>query len=635
MLRALRSGGPLLEESGPRGLSGEVAVCVGLFLLAACSFFPHALPSPDYWWQVLAGQTMLCEHRVLLADPWTFTAAGRTWLNHEWLAEIAMALVAQLGGLSLVHVAAMLLISGAFLISASAARPRVSWASVSLGALVALANAEGRYFFDVRPYVAGYLGVALICRWMQRSEGLVSGRGRVALAVLFVVWANCHSSVLLGLGLLGLGLLLAAWTQEIRSRQAAGSLLVAVCACSCTPFGVSALLLPLQFVHRDGFWLAHLNEWARPDFAGAQAPFAAFACLTLLFACLLRKRLSVQNLAVLGVLASLCWRAWRHLPLFALASAPVWAYVAEVGLQWVVARWVASGGYRVAWSRSWNYSIALGTLIALLLRFKGLDGDKVSMVQTLFPVRAVDFCRLNRLPARVFNPYGWGGYLEYHLAPRYLCFVDGRANTLFDEATYRDFLAVCAATPGWESILQRYRVDVVMINAFEELGEGRALSLGIRRSTQWELVYADDMGDVFVRKGVAEELSLRRARSQPRGQKLERAAERAEWYVSSGEVGAASQLADCLLLQDPKLAAAWKVRGLCRLRLGAEAEALEATMRALALDPRLPYAHYNAAVLLLRRGDRARALEQVRAELKVAPGFEPALRMASQLEGHP
>src|ERR1044071_6064747 len=67
----------------------------------------------DLWGHVRFGQDLLANHRVVIADTHSFTA-DRPWINHEWLAEIAMASVfAVLGplGLNLLRLACLAIIA--------------------------------------------------------------------------------------------------------------------------------------------------------------------------------------------------------------------------------------------------------------------------------------------------------------------------------------------------------------------------------------------------------------------------------------------------------------------------------------------------------------------------------------------
>src|SRR5262249_41601832 len=45
----------------------------------------------DAWGHVLFGQIMLRTGHLIRAEIFSFSAAGQSWINHEWLSEIVMA----------------------------------------------------------------------------------------------------------------------------------------------------------------------------------------------------------------------------------------------------------------------------------------------------------------------------------------------------------------------------------------------------------------------------------------------------------------------------------------------------------------------------------------------------------------
>src|SRR5258708_7020720 len=45
---------------------------------------------PDLWGHVRFGQTALQQGHLILRDPYSYSAPGHLWLNHEWLSEILM-----------------------------------------------------------------------------------------------------------------------------------------------------------------------------------------------------------------------------------------------------------------------------------------------------------------------------------------------------------------------------------------------------------------------------------------------------------------------------------------------------------------------------------------------------------------
>src|SRR5262245_33797670 len=67
----------------------------------------------DLWGHVRFGQDLLASHRLVVPDTHSFTA-DKPWINHEWLAEVAMASVfAGLGplGLNLLRLGCLALIA--------------------------------------------------------------------------------------------------------------------------------------------------------------------------------------------------------------------------------------------------------------------------------------------------------------------------------------------------------------------------------------------------------------------------------------------------------------------------------------------------------------------------------------------
>src|SRR5262249_28959330 len=61
-------------------------------LLALCLvFFAAGLATftdPDYWWHLKTGELILHNHAVPRTDPFSYTAAGKHWVAHEWLSEV-------------------------------------------------------------------------------------------------------------------------------------------------------------------------------------------------------------------------------------------------------------------------------------------------------------------------------------------------------------------------------------------------------------------------------------------------------------------------------------------------------------------------------------------------------------------
>ena len=70
-------------------------------LLFTAVFSLAAVPplDPDLWWHLANGRLMLATQSIPQTDVYSFSAAGHPWVMHEWLADLAMYLLFQAGGL--------------------------------------------------------------------------------------------------------------------------------------------------------------------------------------------------------------------------------------------------------------------------------------------------------------------------------------------------------------------------------------------------------------------------------------------------------------------------------------------------------------------------------------------------------
>jgi tetratricopeptide (TPR) repeat protein len=105
----------------------------------------------------------------------------------------------------------------------------------------------------------------------------------------------------------------------------------------------------------------------------------------------------------------------------------------------------------------------------------------------MYPEEAVQYLNAigpdNGPPKRVLNYYNWGGFIMLH-APGAKVFIDGRANTLYDETIYKDYQLFLAGRPTPER-LARYPADVALLPA------GRFTGALEKFQSPWKPIYRD------------------------------------------------------------------------------------------------------------------------------------------------
>ncbi len=197
----------------------------------------------DAWFTLLAGRTIsgtgLPQHDAL-----TVLAAGRRWVDQQWLAHLMFYGLWKAGGWPLALLAVAVFFTGAFVVLAASAR-LLGASDRSVALVVAFCFAAGLPNTAMRAQIPAYLLFALVFALLLADERKPSRRVLLVLP-LIVVWANIHGSVVLGAGLVSLRGLTAALTG-LRARAPArgwapraGTLLAAPWLCTLvSPYGLA------------------------------------------------------------------------------------------------------------------------------------------------------------------------------------------------------------------------------------------------------------------------------------------------------------------------------------------------------------------------------------------------------------
>ncbi len=138
-----------------------IVLFLGLFLMTL-----RPIADPDFWWHLRTGQLIVQTHVIPHTDPFSFTKAGGPWITHEWLSELLMYALYQIGSYGLLIFFFSIIITGTFLLtyfrSPSETRPYVAGFILLLGA-VSTAPTWG-----VRPQMISFLLTSLFLFLLDR-----------------------------------------------------------------------------------------------------------------------------------------------------------------------------------------------------------------------------------------------------------------------------------------------------------------------------------------------------------------------------------------------------------------------------------------------------------------------------------
>jgi hypothetical protein len=448
--------------------------------------FLFRMSSVDLAYHVRAGEAILATHTAPSVDTFTFSVAGRAWLDQQWGAQILLALVYRTGGWATVALFHGALVGAAFWFLWLACRAR--GASARLSALLTMSGFVVCFFnAGMRPQTMAYpLFTATLWILADRRE---HPRRLWILPVLMVVWANVHGSFPLGLVLVGL-----AWIEDRRDRAATTNVTLAVAAAGLLatmagPYGVGVWRYAVD-ISTSPRILGHIQEWGATTIRSVDG--ALFFLTAVAVAVFLARRGTKT-----GALDLLWLGSFFLLGVSAARGEVWWGFVFPV----IVAGLVVEEPRSPAEERG---SMGLNLLVVLvLLAFVAVGSpwlrDRVdpssgaTSLMAYAPQRLVDAVQLNAPGhARLFVSLPYASWFEY-ASPANPVFADARIE-LFPEAVWDDYFAVTDADERWQNILDRWRVDAIVLTPRDA-----TIAAKLTDDRGWRLAYRDGTGSVFVR----------------------------------------------------------------------------------------------------------------------------------------
>ena len=517
------------------------------FALALSAFFLPII-NPDIFWHFSAARWMAEHLAVPRADFLSWTMKGREWVDFEWLSQLILYALYKSGGFRL-----LLLFKGALL----GATTVVSWRTAALSpALLAaeqktgepdinstpgVSNQKGGAwlympFFalglitnsDLRPENFSLLFFALLLYRLER-ERLEGGpefnlRTGALAALFFALWTNLHAGYLYGLVLLLIyflgGLARTALpfiygrSGGLKAELNTAYLKYAATGLGATlinPYGWKIYSVILNHQKYIDLLQEYIQEWNTFDLTNLyQAPY--IITLAGVFGLLLWRFVRTREIVYehFGALLFFAYESSshaRHIPFFTMTALPY--FVSMTGR-----------GAGVSAKKYLSPALKGAALLAVLFYYNSFVWTQYTGGATLFGSYSegvTDFLAANKARLsglRLFNYWGWGGFLGYKLYPDYEVFIDGRY--LFHERL-REAVGLGASPEKWKSFADKYKLDLMVIkldnnkiSMKQKLRGGRELVLWrpaylfYLPKKDWAVVYWDYRAAVLVRRSAAD-----------------------------------------------------------------------------------------------------------------------------------
>lgn len=470
-------------------------------LVAFFGYFSIQVWDIDFWLHIASGRHIVETGAIPEQDPFGIYSSVDAWgqivLKSQWLGQVFLYEIHHYLGLDGVIAWRAALLTACLWIVYW--RCRMANASLVITFMMtALTGVVLLSFTGERPQLFSFLFLAamllLLDAWQQtRRRWLL-----FLLPPLFVLWANIHGGVLFGviaLGLFGVGSLLQTRLTNgkfdaVEVRLMLGVIALSAIASLLAPNGIQTFITTLKTIilAENSTLKDRTSEYATPwsmrtvlVYYWVYLLIAAASLPGLLNKASIRSGLFIIAIAIFSLTGS------RYVPLFALAAAP---YIAS------------SLSRMLRMLQPPQLAVCLATVIAAFgFLGYGFKQDKVfqeGILESRYPVKAVNIIRDNGLNGKMFNTLNFGGYLDWNLPPASVqIFIDGR---LLDIRRMKPYTHILWMTSAGKSYFERESFDMVLVapgNTFT--GEAYPIVSYLLGNPLWRLVHRDSSGYFFIR----------------------------------------------------------------------------------------------------------------------------------------
>ncbi|HTZ11716.1 MAG TPA: tetratricopeptide repeat protein [Candidatus Margulisiibacteriota bacterium] len=507
---------------------------LGILLVAAvfCTIFllsHKALFDLDIWLHLASGKFILQNRSVPAYDIFSFTVAGKPWIDHSWLFQVISYLVYahwQVGGLILLQ---SLVITSVFLILFLTGHKSIGSYFETAVFLFLTAHASTDRF-NIRPDIFSLLFFNIylyLLRFHPEKKTIW------LLLPVQLLWVNMHGYFILGPLLVFFFIAAEFLRRRVEflpprlreggalSNQAYGRLkavlLLTVLAGLANPQGFKGALYPLHVFREvltgsNKIFFQYIQE-LQPTFKVYYSPMHYYnimliLCLVVVLVNFKRVRIVDIILAVFFFFFGLTIRNSAYFAFVAYLMAVT--YAGETVKRFSSRVEIHAPGKNILFylSKIIAQIIFIAFLVsrldALLLR-NYFDFNKMETQSAIlnvdkdsYPAQAVQFILENKIGPNIFNDFNSGAYLVGNAWPRVKVFIDGRTELYGGEFFSQQQRILDGDISLFSRVVDKYNLDAVIFSmAFAS--PPPAMVAPLSRRPGWKLVFLDPYAAIFLK----------------------------------------------------------------------------------------------------------------------------------------
>lgn len=472
-----------------------------ILIMTSCIIFfvsLHPVVEYDTFFGIKIGERIMQTKSIDPTEVFSWSAAGRQGNLYEWLAQVWIYSLHQIGGFTAIswYVASITTLFFIIMYLLQTTVFKRDWIS---GLLLSILCIAGIYEFCVaRPQIISFVCVLLLIYVIWKPTTLSC---MLTLPMMYL-WTNSHASFMMGIALLCIYTEIY-WflNKKDIAKLLAITTLLDIFVTLLPPVSFQPYRLLWEFMADGSFLRQFISEWG---------PITSSPYLTVLYGSLVlmtigisvfalqktKEKTSPLMLTPLYFIMLMSLSAIRHIPYGVICS------ILILGMSLPEKEWTKK--YRI-----FRIMMTIGVVIlsGWLIREKR---DDISDRYREMPNGAVQFLKTHHITGNMFNQFGIGGFLIYHLYPQYHVFFDGRAE-VYRTHEMRAFYPILTAgnapqerfTRVLTDFLDTYQFSFVILPISSHnptkptVNERMADTL--LDLPQWHLLFLDDQSMIFIK----------------------------------------------------------------------------------------------------------------------------------------
>jgi len=487
------------------------------FVVTLLMVFMIAARAPldnDLWWHLRSGELTWQTLQPTLQDQFSYTRLGQPWINHSWLSQVVLYALFHFGdAFALGTLTALMAV-----ICMGLVYSQCEGAALLKSAVVLFGSMVASVVWSPRPQMFSLLLFSLMGFFLNYYQKHKNAPLWI-IPLLFALWSNLHGGYPLGIMLMGVTII-GGTLENVLGPGGKGSMdrqqiikLGFCCSLSIiflliNPNGFNTWMIPFKTINVEA--LRNLiSEWASPDFHDPVQQLMLVFWFLLFFGAVFssRKPNWIEFLTIV-IFGGMAFVSRRNFGPFAISASPILSrYLWNIFqlLRDSPFGNVIIGKMQKASERStsdlfkqsrWKTIINLSFIVLIAstafckLYFVTHPPLYQNFLAKLYPVKAVNWLKLNNLQGNMLNEYDWGGYLIWNLRDKYV-FVDGRTD-LFGDEIINQWVDMIQASDNMPMLLDAWKINLILITPDHPASKILPLQ-------GWRTVYRDEIAVIIAR----------------------------------------------------------------------------------------------------------------------------------------